>query len=114
MIVPRIEKGFFDEIKEIYPEEVEHFLKWIDQYKADHNWNKLFNITGFMAGVKYHELPFAMQLGIIAQYLIEQEDSEGKTTQEVFARLKNQIKTSFKELHNEKIHRESGADPDND
>jgi hypothetical protein len=59
-------ENFWDELEELYPAAIEHFKKWIDRYKLEIGWNELFS-----PGVKFHNLPFDLQNGIIARYDLE-------------------------------------------
>lgn len=80
-------ENFWDELMKEYPEAVDHFCKWIDEYKKEVNWNKLFNDSYLQTNIKwatngeicsidfsapkFHDLPFDMQNGIIARYELE-------------------------------------------
>lgn len=59
-------ENFWDKIKEKYPEAFEHFSAWINDYKVEIGWGAIFN-----GGVKFHDLPFEMQNGILARFDIE-------------------------------------------
>lgn len=59
-------EGFFNELYALYPDAVEKFCKWIDAYKEEVKWKELF-----APGVKFHDIPFEMQLGIMKRYCIE-------------------------------------------
>lgn len=69
-------ENFFNEMKILYPDAMDHFCKWIDKYKKENDWDNLFN-EGYHVGMhmahvpKFHELPLAMQFGIITQYFGE-------------------------------------------
>lgn len=58
------------------------FCQWIDAYKKQEWWDKLFNAnaSAYVAGSafkskteapKYHDLPVAMQIGIFIQFTFE-------------------------------------------
>lgn len=65
-------ENFWDELMKEYPEAVDHFCKWIDEYKKEVNWDVLFSVHCSAAyQVKFHDLPFDMQNGIIARYELE-------------------------------------------
>jgi len=49
-----------------FPDAMNVFRKWIDEYKAKVGWDDLFP-----NGVKFHDLPFEMQNGILARFDIE-------------------------------------------
>lgn len=72
-------ENFWNRLKEMYPDAVELFCNWIDKYKEEVGWNKLFNsdsdyqnVDGKNApALKFHDLPFEFQNGIIARFDIE-------------------------------------------
>lgn len=79
-------ENFWNELYAQYPEAVQQFCDWIDQYKTENNWVQLFNSGAVMAksshGVfepshyttsapKFHDLPLAMQTGIWIQFVQE-------------------------------------------
>lgn len=68
-------ENFWDEIKLKYPEAFEHFSNWIDEYKKEIGWDKLFQ-----DGVKFHDLPFEMQNGIIARFDVEKFSGKSSYT----------------------------------
>jgi hypothetical protein len=59
-------ENFWNDLKKECPLAVDHFRKWIDEYKLEVGWADLFG-----AQVKFHHLPFEMQNGIIARYELE-------------------------------------------
>lgn len=73
-------KGFWDILYKKYPNDMQHFCNWIDQYKNNVNWKSLFPIASrnhYWVDMKFHHLPIAMQIGIFLQYVSEL-DSEYK------------------------------------
>lgn len=71
-------ENFWNEMMEKYPEQMKKFCDWIDDYKASVNWESLFGthkttdggrIVCSYSAPKFHDLPFAMQLGIWAEYM---------------------------------------------
>lgn len=72
-------ENFWNELHEKYPKSVQQFCDWIDKYKKKVDWNKLFNsdsdwqdANGKNAPApKFHDLPIAMQIGILLQYMSE-------------------------------------------
>lgn len=52
-------ENFFDKLYEDYPNAMQEFCNWIDEYKKENNWIELFGEK-----IKYHHLPIAMQIGI--------------------------------------------------
>jgi hypothetical protein len=72
----------FNALTEKYPRAMELFCEWIDFYKVKNNWKELFNTfcEGYSVrdsvgnpfnAPKYHELPYAMQLGIWFEFVRE-------------------------------------------
>jgi hypothetical protein len=58
-------ENFFNVMEKNYPFSVKHFFNWIDDYKQKNNWSELFNSNS----IKFHDLPFEMQFGIIINYV---------------------------------------------
>lgn len=46
-----------------YPKATKEFCDWIDKYKEQNNWDKLF-----ADGIKFHHIPIEMQFGILVEY----------------------------------------------
>jgi hypothetical protein len=59
-------ENFWNPMREKFPLAVEAFCKWIDEYKKIVDWE---NVIG--AKVKFHDLPYEMQMGIMNRYFIE-------------------------------------------
>lgn len=55
----------WNEIEAKYPDQFSAFASWIDFYKLDNNWKELFSQV---EQVKFHDLPLAMQIGILIEY----------------------------------------------
>lgn len=55
--------SFWNKLELVAPTAVEMFQKWIDQYKNRLEW-KLF----IQEPVKFHSLPFDLQLGILVRF----------------------------------------------
>ncbi len=67
-------ENFWNDLHKNHPAAVQIFCDWIDNYKAENNWNVLFNAgaisrTGDTVAPKYHDLPYAMQLGIWIEFV---------------------------------------------
>jgi hypothetical protein len=56
-------ENFWDKIYELYPEKLQEFYDWIDQYKKRPEWKLIIQER-----VKFHELPFDLQFGIMVRY----------------------------------------------
>lgn len=67
-------ENFWNVLHKECPEAVDLFCKWIDKYKAEVGWDELFNQCGLPdedKPVKFHDIPFEMQNGILARFDIE-------------------------------------------
>lgn len=71
--------NFWDHIEKTYPDSFKLFSTWVDKYKKEVNWDKLFNSDSNYQNAdgknapapKFHDLPFEFQNGIIARFDIE-------------------------------------------
>lgn len=59
-------ENFWNRLQKQYPDAVNLFCRWIDEYKAANGWD-----TFFKQGVKFHDIPFELQNGILARFDIE-------------------------------------------
>lgn len=78
-----IEKeNFFDEMSEKYPQAMDKFKEFIDKYKSSVEWDKLFDKANFnynhrfnlptnRKSLKFHDLPFELQFGVLVAFIIE-------------------------------------------
>jgi hypothetical protein len=74
-------ENFWDDITKRFPEAMELFGKWIDKYKEEVGWDRLFangqyfiepnGKGGHRSETKFHDIPFEMQNGILARFDIE-------------------------------------------
>lgn len=72
-------ENFWNELYVKYPDKVQEFCDWIDEYKKRVHWDMLFFNNRKASPqskcrsnpVKYHDLPLAMQLGIFIQFRAE-------------------------------------------
>lgn len=73
-------ESFWDEQTRLHPIAMQDFSKWIDEYKADVNWDDLFVSTfkPILGAPKFHDLPDAMQIGIFFYYLAQRSGEETK------------------------------------
>lgn len=88
IIEPLTKENFWDQLELLNPLEMAEFKKWINQYKTDHNWDIIFNggllirdysvtsgpNTYNSEAPKFHDLPFAFQVGIFQQFVMESAD----------------------------------------
>jgi hypothetical protein len=90
-------ENFWNELRELYPEAVDHFCKWIDEYKKEVKWLDLF-----ADGIKFHDIPFDMQNGIIARFELElfnNGNGKGKEVAgDILENYKQQVRGLFKDL----------------
>lgn len=83
---------FWTPLMEKYPEAVEHFCKWIDEYKKEIGWDSIFK-----EGVKFHDLPYDMQNGILARFDLEKFNGK-KQADRVMAYEPDRIKNLFRDV----------------
>jgi len=95
-------ENFWNDLKKKYPDAVDHFCKWIDEYKKEVDWNNLFgnNMSQLNPQIKFHDLPIDMQNGIIARY--DLECNSGKVGYEkIIGNLQMQVSKLFQDLQNQ-------------
>lgn len=76
---PLTQENCFNELRAKYPKAMKKFCDWIDEYKEASGYNRLFAKTGtirhgtpvFKGAPKFHEIPYAMQLGICAEFFTQ-------------------------------------------
>lgn len=59
-------ENFWDQLQEKNPRAMDLFNKWIDKYKEEVGWVSLFG-----PDLKFHDMPFEFQNGVIARFDIE-------------------------------------------
>lgn len=100
-------ENFWNDLHDRYPGAVDHFCKWIDQYKEEVGWKHLFheryfNGTDFFNNpdeiIKFHHIPFDMQVGIIIRY-IEETEGDFKERPVYMQKLRDTITEFFKDRH---------------
>lgn len=92
MIQNLSKENFWNALMEKYPGAVDHFCKWIDDYKKEVGWNVLFG-----EAVKFHDLPFEMQNGILARYEMELFNSVNQYAS-VAGHYRHQVENIFRML----------------
>lgn len=93
-------ENFWNELHAKYPTAVNHFCKWIDEYKKEVGWNKLFNSDSEYQNAdgknapapKFHDLPFDMQNGILARFELELFNNKAGKGKEVADKLREDYK----------------------
>lgn len=72
-------KNYWNELFAKYPDSVTIFCNWIDAYKRLNDWKGLFNSDSNWQDAegknapapKFHEIPLAMQVGILIEFISE-------------------------------------------
>lgn len=72
-MIPNLNKeNFWNDLESKFPDAVKDFYEWIDRYKVESNWDKVFKCDeGTGQVLKFHEINFEMQVGILARYIVE-------------------------------------------
>ncbi len=71
-------ENYWNELQAKCPTAMKGFCDWIDEYKKKVGWKSIFthrykvHVTDTQENYpKFHDIPIAMQMGIILEYLIE-------------------------------------------
>jgi len=69
-------QGFWNRMYQEYPKAMKVFCAWIDQYKAEVDWNALFKANETTdqlqsSTYKFHEIPYELQQGIWLSFAYE-------------------------------------------
>ena len=64
-------ENFWNDLYEKHPEPMKEFCEWIDAYKKEIMWNDLFFNSRRHNPIKFHDIPFEMQVGIILRFIKE-------------------------------------------
>lgn len=79
MIVMMLDKANWDIIGKESPNSFKKFMDYVDDFKKSCNWDELFNNPRSKEHktlfINFHEIPFAMQKGIIQNFLLEEHIS---------------------------------------
>lgn len=86
-------ENFFNDLRKQYPAAVDYFSQWIDKYKQEVNWNELFGEK-----VKFHDIPFEMQNGILARFELELFNNRAGRGKEEYSKVANIFKGQLKAL----------------
>ena len=87
-------ENFWNALQEKYPAGMKIFCDWIDGYKKNSSWYFLIG-----KDVKYHHLPYAMQIGIWLQFEREMNTQGNKPF--YYNHAKKHITNFIKDLHQE-------------
>jgi len=93
-------ENFFNAVAEQCPDAMTHFCQWIDEYKKEVNWDQLF-----APGIKFHDIPFEMQNGIIARFELELFNNTGGQGKLQYEGIANGYKVQLSKLFFELQHR---------
>jgi hypothetical protein len=85
--------NFWDAIKDRYPEGFNHFSEWVDKYKEEVGWDKLF-----APAVKFHDVPLDIQNGIIARFDLEKRHGKDGADR-IRANVPAQVRELIDEVH---------------
>jgi hypothetical protein len=92
--LPNLNKeNFWNEMHIVYPGAVNLFYKWIDEYKDAINWDQFFK-----PGIKFHDIPYEFQMGIMNRFFIESFASneeyyaDGETAKEYHDEMRDALK----------------------
>lgn len=68
-------ENFWNQLHSDYPEAMQIFCDWIDEYKKEVDWDNLFKPKTALNTIfytKFHDIPHAMQMGIWFAFVIDQ------------------------------------------
>lgn len=86
-------ENFWNSLNEKYPLAVKYFCDWIDRYKVEVGWQKLF-----VDGIKFHDIPFEMQNGILARFDLEMFNNIGNKGRENYERIAGSFRQQYTNL----------------
>jgi hypothetical protein len=104
-------ENFFDRVKVKYPNTMQQFCDWIDKYKKEVNWDKLFGndidpvrLVYNEHKIKFHHLPIEMQMGILYRWAGETLYGNSSEIEEIefdeLSELVESCMNSFEHEHN--------------
>lgn len=95
-------ENFWNDIQEKHPKQMKVFCDWIDEYKKRTNWDfwmkkcitvDLENDNNKQLRIpKFHEIPIAMQIGIIMEFSMSHEDAGDTLKMDVVNSIEGLIK----------------------
>lgn len=80
-------KNFWNDLMIKYPETTKKFCEFIDEFKKDFEWDKIFK-----KDIKFHDIPLELQIGILKRFIIEQNY---KVTSVIIDQIINDTKKDF-------------------
>jgi hypothetical protein len=87
-------ENFWNDIMKEFPEEMNNFCEWIDEYKAEVQWTNLFS-----PGIKFHDIPYEMQQGIWLEYVCQQGGCQYEIEDFFEFDLRKEIRGYFNAIH---------------
>lgn len=81
-------ENFWNELQKKYPKQMEVFCKWIDDYKKRVEWDMIFT-----SNRKFHDIPIAMQIGILMEFTMSQEPDYEQLKMDMLSMVRNMIET---------------------
>jgi hypothetical protein len=94
MIQSLTKENFFDELHDMFPDAVEHFFTWLNEYKKEVGWDLLFQNAFF----EFQDLPFDMQNGIIARYELELFNNGHGNGKEIYEGLADKYRVQIRNI----------------
>jgi len=68
-------ENFFNDLQQKFPKAMKHFCDWVDEYKEEVKWLEMFS-----GNIKFHDIPYDMQVGVLLRYLSEITDYDDMLT----------------------------------
>lgn len=113
MLKSLTKEAFWNELYAKYPELMQEFCQWIDEYKKSVSWPDLIG-----SYIKYHDLPIGLQIGVFIQWTMERGSNENfmyGSTCESMEQFAAAVKDWFQAETNamiDDLFDQAGADPD--
>lgn len=63
-------ENFWNEMMQKYPHSMAQFCEFIDWYKRHVSWDDLFRPGDDSPFLKFHDIPFLMQIGIVSAFFV--------------------------------------------
>lgn len=64
-------ENYWNALQEKYPQAMAEFSEWIDKYKREIGWDSIFAHDWRPLPIKFHDIPFDMQRGILTRFFEE-------------------------------------------
>lgn len=91
--------NFWDDLHKKYPVAYIHFCDFIDEYKKEVGWDRLFNAGNFSEAPKFHDLPIELQFGIIVRFSGEMMGAKLLGEKEIFEAIKASVRSNFDKIN---------------